>query len=400
MAHFSKSKIEAPSLEDPHLSDDYEFKATGYDDLMQELKLTEQNSRWIDDVSSKEITLESIDGPLMADEVAQKTRIATQVVFDTAQEGTHLIAATEAGNFCLRECARSSLLETAKLNGSSLGRMSPYVFAQCVNWGLSVARGKSLLLERYGKVAAMLSDGYEVMEMPILLAYTKNSLNKNFGESVFNSGYTSHSFTEASWELTDAKSVIQNIYQDALMKAPQISHAQMADVMPVAHFYSSDTGGSKATLVPEFKLPNGVTFRFTDGIAVKHEKSGEKTGLDRYNENIDDLFAQFQEAGKVITELASIEIRNPVNCVIELCKKFGIAKRYGSAAVDEIEIATYASPILSAHDIYISLQTAVLEAQQRGASRQTINQTSETMARILKIKDWKDYDVSGVSAWK
>lgn len=393
-----KGNMATLALDDPHLSDAYEFTTDDYNAYTNAVEHMEANSEWIHGIVSKSITLESIDGPLMAEDMAQKTNCSVEAVFDTATEGTSLIVQTDSGNFCLRECARKSMMNVAKVDGSAFGRMSPYQFKECINWPFQVARGETTVLYRYGKAAALLSNGYEIMSIPELLQITKDTLIKNFGNIKFVGGYLSHSFADASWELTDAKPAIMQIYQDAINNTAGAKTQHALDFVPVARFYSSDTGHSCATLMPEFRAPNGISFRLTDGISVKHEKNEKKSGIDRYAELIQGLYAQFAAAGKKISELAVIPVHHPCNAAILLCKKFGIPKRYGERAREELEMFTYGGASLSAHDVYLGMHMAIVEAKQQNATRTTITKLEESVARVLTV-DWRDYDVGGNVSW-
>lgn len=378
--------------------DSYAFSTGEESALIEEIAEMERNSQWISGIVSHDIELEAIDGPLAAMDVADKTGINYDIVLDTAQAGTSLTVNADKQIWCVRDTARTSLCETAKLFGSALGRMTPYLFSETINHGLHVARGRTLLLERYGKASAFMSaaaGGYCIMPISELLASVVASLSRNFGTPDFILGTNTHSLTEARWELPDAQGDILTIYQDALAKSG--SHCYATNFMPTVRFRSSDTGLSCAMLIPEFKLRDGVYFRLTDGISVKHEQRKDG-GMEKFKDDIEDIYSQYQAIGTVVADLASIDIQNPCNCVVSLCKKYSIPKKYGDVAREKVERFCINSPILSAHDIYLSMAEVVGAAIDGGASDRVISNLEESISKILRV-EWRDHDVGGIVAW-
>jgi hypothetical protein len=184
--------------------------------LLSEVQEMEDNSVWIADIRSAGMELEAMDGPLFAKDASERYHLNYELALDTADSGTKLILDTGGRYELLRETARPSLCETAKLFGSALGRMSPYLFAETINNGLTVAKGSTLMLMRYGKASALHSNadgGYQVMPISELLQITVDMIQRRFGTGDFIQGYNSHGFTTAIWELPDAQQKILEIYK-------------------------------------------------------------------------------------------------------------------------------------------------------------------------------------------
>jgi hypothetical protein len=156
--------------------------------LLSEVQEMEDNSVWIADIRSAGMELEAMDGPLFAKDASERYHLNYELALDTADSGTKLILDIGGRYELLRETARPSLCETAKLFGSALGRMSPYLFAETINNGLTVAKGSTLMLMRYGKASALHSNadgGYQVMPISELLHITVDMIQRRFGTGDF-----------------------------------------------------------------------------------------------------------------------------------------------------------------------------------------------------------------------
>lgn len=380
--------------------DDYEFVTTSENDFLNEIGETENNSEWISDITSGELTLESII-PTDLLSFSSGSCIDMEVLQDTADAcGTQLMLNYGYMKLPVRQCAKETLCETAKLSGYALGRMNPALYAMTLNNGFSVARGNSLLLVRYGKVSSCHSDsdgGYEVMPIPELVKITKDEVSRRLGEMVFKRGYVSHSFTDASWDLPDSKKRLNSVYKSALEQANGYTN-YIIDFMPVIRFCSSDTSNACATIQPGFRMDNGEFLRFTDGIKVKHSRKQDKSAMTLFREHAGEIWTKFEESTKEIANLSKITVVNTENCIIGLCRKFNIPKKYGDAAREQ---AAKCIGSLSAHDIYLIMTSTILScAKKKGTSFVYLTNLEEAIAKIAHIKDWSDYDVGGTVAWK
>lgn len=380
--------------------DDYSFDTGSQAELIEEVKLMEENSEWKDEVISKDMLLEAIEAPLYAADAAARYGLDPELMQDTAN-GTKLLLDYCGEKMMVRDTAKQTLGETAKLYGSALGRMSPPLMAETYNNGLSVARGKSLLLMRYGKLSALHSDsegGYQIMPISSLLDISTSKLGHDFGEIDFKEGYNTHGYTSALWTLPEAQDDILTIYQDALRNA--VSHNFSISMMPAVRLMTSDTANSCARLIPVF-IMRGNEYRLTDGISIKHAKNvvrDGKRGLDAFETAAGELYAQFRSCSEVIARLGQIRINNGCNCIVSLCKRYDIPKKYGEAARIFAERMTQNGRYVSAHDIYLCMTEAVAEAKQLGASWTQILNLQESIAKITNA-DWPSHDVGGTVAW-
>lgn len=382
--------------------DAYEFYTKNESDLIEEVRLMEENSRWTAGITSKHLTLEAVDGPIFAKQVSEDNNLDYETVYDTVSEGTQLLLSVGGRLRCVRDTARASLYETAKLNGSALGRMRVSSLAETLNNGLFVARGSTLMLERFGKVSALHSDaagGYRIMPISELLSITQGELSRKYGVPVFKYGYNQHDYTYAVWELPDVQGDMIDKYQQALDNAVSYNHA--ISFMPAVRFSSSDTASSSAMLVPMFKLPSGVYFRLGEGVQVKHKRSvraGVKDGVELFEERAGELFAMFNETAEIVKKMGETEIWNASNCLVGICNRLRIPKKYADLAREEVERFTLNSPCVSMHDIYLSLCECVGYAKTSGASQSVIFALEENIAKVLTL-DWTEFDIGGIVAW-
>lgn len=382
-------------------SDDYEYAAGSYDELMHEVMAMEENSTWIPGVITNKITVHDTPLPLAVPEMAEQLGMPEDILGETADNtGTHVFVNYGGKNYCVRRCGMTSLYDAAKLNGSALGRMEPWRLADTLNNGLAVARGSTLMLERYGKAAAFHSDsagGYMIMPISELLQITDETLRNRFGNTIFISGYNSHEYTSCMWYLTGAKQRIMDQYVTVVARNGGSHHK--LDFTPAIRFSASDTAASSAMLVPYFMLSKRVGFRLCDGVAVRHErKTRGQEGIEAFREKANEVWAKMDETTEALEALCKHQIYNWENCIISICKKLGISKKYGEYARADAERYAQNEPCVSANDIYLSMVQMLDYAVQLNASSTTMTLLEEAIAKIVRI-DWDEHDVGGTVAW-
>lgn len=396
-----------------------DFTAGEETELLDEIDAMESHDRWIHDVRANELSTVEVAYPMDAMKVAEEYDLDYELTLDTAQDGNMKMILRQdmdrelaaerlvppAFASCLRGSARGGLYDNAaKLNGPALGRMEIPILCETLNNGTEVNPGKLLLLERYGKVSAIHSDaagGYCIMPISELLKVTKELISKQFGRMKFLGGSNSHSYTYAKWALPDAQGALVKAYEDALKGA--VARHFAVDLMPAVKFFTSDTKKSSARLIPIFITSRGAEIQLVEGVAVKHERvaagSTAPQGVEKYAEQTANIYAMFTDATEAAKELSRIEIWNPANCVVSLCRKYNIGKKYGEAARGEIERLSAGSPCVSALDVYMAMNNIVVEAKMMGARASVLMMLQENVAKVLRA-DWADHDVGGVVAWK
>ena len=385
---------------DRRISDGYFFSTREESELIREVGEMEDRSRWIMNVRTSDLALSAIDGPIHAAEALARFGLPADEALDTAAAGSRLVLHDSSGpgtdHYLVRGSAVPSICREAKLEGSALGKMDRATFARVMNEALKVASGRTLMLERFGKISALLSEQYEIMPVSELLRISREALTDRFGEIEFMGGTNEHEYTSAVWELPEAQNDLLCRYQEALRKHA-VSRCVPADFMPAVKFGSSDTGGSSAFLIPVFKLRSGTYFRLSRGVEVRHRRSSR--GIGRFRREAGELYARFGDCIEKVEKLAKTEVWNPANAVVSICNRFGICKKYGARALELVERFSAGSPCLSAHDVYLCICEVVGCAERAGAARSYLLNLEETVARIVSC-DWSEHDVPGTVAWK
>lgn len=389
--------------------DDYFIQAVDETEFLSEVTEMERNSQWMPGIPRTALEVISLDAPLFVDDAVQKYGIDRDVGLDTVDDtrtGTHLMVRYQDQVWCLRDSGRQTLYSSAGQMGPANGNMvraEGYPdLARCMNIGLKYAKGNSLLLLRYGKLSALhsgASDGYCVMPISDLLSITKDKLNARFGTPVFKEGSNSHSYTSAIWELPDAQNDLVDKYQKALAHAVSRNHS--SNWMPIVRFSSSDTATSSAVLMPKLQpAGGGAAFCIGKGVRVEHmtKTGGAAFGLEKFEAEASSLYAMFEDGADMMAKLGTIEIANPVNCLVGICSALKIPKRYADPAREEVDMFSINTPRMSALDIYISISQIPAYAENSGASSSKLLELEETVAKVLTI-DFTDYDVGGVVAW-
>ena len=374
--------------------------------FLDEIRRMEEASEWIGGIPVRELVLTPVDGPLAAAVEAGKYGLAYDLVRDTGEASGLILHQEWNGamlrHWCVRGTARSTLYGSAKLEGSALGAMSPGRLAQTINNGLAVQKGEALLLIRAGKVSAIHSgaaSGYCIMPISRLVSGARRVLAEELGGMEFLSGRNQHDCSACVWTFPEAQDGIVHAYQNALRNS--LPSQFSSNILPAVRFYAGDTARSSAKLLPVFLTHDGREIRLAGGVRVRHERSAQekKDGVALFEEEAGRIFAVFQEGIADLERLANLEILHPENCVVSLCRKFGISQKWGETAREETAILCRQSHCISAHDIYLSLGRIPSDAKKRGASAATVYFLREAVAKTAKA-DWFEHDVGGTVSWR
>lgn len=292
----------------------------------------------------------------------------------------------------IRNCALKTLLERAKISGPALNRLEKPVLARILNHCLRIASGEALLRISDGKLSAVHggdSSDYAVLEMPELFNRTIRYLNDHFSGCSFAGGFYDHSTATAVWELAD-ETLVQS-YQNALEQ----HDVPYGTLKPAIRLSTSDVGVSGANLYPTL-YTGGREATIVLGSPLKLEHRGEKNMKD-FERLLDMLYSQYQFAIGNLTQLLDIEIGNPINCMLGICKRIGISKKLAYEATEQFKAQNGDEPC-TAHDIYYGMSEIVFMVACDGASGTKIVQSEETVARALSVR-WQEYDIPGNFKW-
>lgn len=309
-------------------------------------------------------------------------------VRDTAD---HLGLALEVEGevFPLRDTAYKSLLDRAKIGGTSLPKLSRETLSETLNGCLELYSSDTLLLVRDEKISAAHSGDatdYSVLPIDELLKTIKAKLDSRFSGNVFEAGYSDHSFATASWTLPDQKEDLLGAYVKLL--AAQGKTALAAKLVPAIRFVTSDTGVSSAKVSA---LLSGTQHPIHIGgcIAVDHRHQSK---IEDFDKALDQLFAQFGDAVVQLQKLLELTLEYPVNAMTRICKKLSLPKKAAVEAIAMYEMA-YGGGVATAHDVFMAMQEIpfILKTQNTPESKMLV--VEENMARALTLK-WSDYDLA------
>ena len=85
--------------------------------------------------------------------------------------------------------------------------------------------------------------------------------------------------------------------------------------------------------------------------------------------------------------------------MVGLCNKYGISKKYGDAAREEVSRISCGETYISAHDLYIAMSECIAEAERSNAKATVVNKIEESLMKIVQIRDFSEFDVGGLVSW-
>ena len=325
--------------------------------------------------------------PLYGDKSRFGVQVSQDAIEDTAK---HLALAmkVDGAYFPLRETAWKSLLDRAKINGTALPKLGREELANVLNACLALFGSEALLLIRNEKVAAVHSGDardYSILLIDTLLLELQKGLDERFPGAEFNSGYTDHSMTSASFLLPKQRDDLLATYHATL--AAQGKAALAAKLTPGIRFTTSDVGVSSAK-ISALLLGLQMPIQIGEVIAVEHR--WEKTPAD-FADAMQKAFAKFGDVVAKLEKLAHIPLANPVNAMTAVCKKLSLPKKAAMEAISMFEMTCGPSP--TAHDVFMALQEILFLLKAEHTPVAKILSVGESIARALTMR-WPDYDLA------
>lgn len=316
----------------------------------------------------------------------------TEDILKDTMENTRLLLQAQDQCYPVRTCAIRSILERAKISGTALNKVEKSVLAQILNYCMGVASGSALLRYSEGKISAVHggdSSEYAILEMSELFAAMSDYLKATYPGCQFTGASYDHSIATAVWEICQ-DSLIET-YKEAL----DYHDIPYDTLKPALRLTSSDVGISGANIYP--MLLSGKEERIiTLGSPLKLE---HKTGanLEKFKSQLPMIYAQYTVAIGNLMNLLKIEINNPVNCFLGVCKKIGVTKKLAFDAATLFEGQNGNIPC-TAHEIYFGISEVLFMMQSAGESGSRIAQMEENIARAYQVR-WHDYDIMGDFKW-
>lgn len=264
-----------------------------------------------------------------------------------------------------------------------------------LNLGAKVADNKeALVLVRNEKIRAVNgASTYKVLPQNVLFKNVTDVLDKEFNGAQFVGGEFTYEQTKAMWVCPEQAEDLMKKYKETC-----IAHGIDMDdeYLPAVEFYTSDIGEKSATVNALLKMGNSEIL-IGSPIQVAHLQSNTKT----FEQELDGLFAQFQDLINQLEALIDIEIKYPINTLIGCAKSIKLSKGYTLEEItkfndlwskgkteDEIKV--------TAHDVFYALQSILNKMKSdEKVSRTTCENCAENLTRLLAPSyNWKDVDVS------
>lgn len=297
---------------------------------------------------------------------------------------------------CVRNDAIQSIQGVIGLSGSALKYMNKENLVHCYNLAAEAVKNQFIMQERSGKINTFHTQRYNVVPATKVYEITTETADKLLGEMEFQRGWSSHSYTEAQWILSDCADDVRKAYAN-IMNSAVSKYRSESDVLPTMRMGCSDVG--KNTIVCNTALRIGKVNVPINNISVKHMNSAEK----RYREETSNLFAmRMTESLDWVEMMSKIEIRNIINCFIAVCNQIDIGYRWGAPALER-HCSRFGDGACSAFDIYLSIYEILNDMTVSGKlSKVSLLTKQECFAR-MRVLSWPKYDIygpAGTITWK
>ena len=343
---------------------------------------------------AKDLRIEALDGKttVLAPPPGMRVTEGKAIIEDT-MENTRLLLKAKDLVYPVRGCAVMSLLKRSKINGTALNKVEKPVLARILNHCLKVAAGDALLRIADGKISAVHAgdrNDYAILEMPELFSRTAEYLETEFPGRTFAGGSFEHSMVTAVWELSGETGLVK-AYQSALT----LHGVEYGEIKPAVRLTSSDAAFRGANLYPTlFTGKRGGSVTLGNPLKLEHRDGADMKDFDA---QLKLLCSQYQLAIGKLTKLLDIEISNPVNCLLRICKHIGISKKPSYEAAEQFKALNGEAPC-TAHDVYFGINEVVFMLQCEGASGSKVIRMEENVARALSVR-WSDFDIPCDFKW-
>ena len=314
--------------------------------------------------------------------------ITQQAVDDTAE---NLGLAMRVDGLCypVRDTAYKSLLDRAKITGTSLAKLSRDVLANVLNACLNLYSAEALVLIRDEKVCAVHSGDsvdYSILPINELLATLKDKLDDRFPGAEFEAGYCDHSLVSASWSMPNQREELLGTYVKTLTATGKGAYA--SKLTPGIRFMTSDTGVASAK-VSALLVGGQHPIHIGKCVAVDHRHQSK---ISDFTDVLDQLFAQFGDMIAKLEALLDITLDYPVNAMTRVCKKLSLPKKAAVEAISMFEMAYGGGPA-TAHDVFIAMQEIPYLLKINNTPATKILTVQENMARALNL-NWVEFDLA------
>lgn len=370
--------------------DNFATTFTSYPAMIHYHESMEQESVWkrckVRDLHVEPLGLTS---PLRNTPEEFAPNVSEGAIEDTA-ENLGLALRVDGLLYPVRGTAYKTLLDRAKISGTILPKLKREELANILNLCLSHSNSEALVLVRDEKISATHSGDlkdYSRLPMDKLLHTLEKKMDDRFPGYQFESGYADHAFTSASWTFPDQKESLLDTYAETLVAMGKTSMANK--LIPGIRFTTSDTGVASAKVSA---LIMGLQHPIHIGSCISVDHRHQKQVSD-FDKELDLLFAQFVDSVAKLKGLLDIQLSNPINAMIRICKKMSLPKKEAAEAV-AMYTMSYGGGTATAHDVFMALQEIPFLMKGNNVPQAKCLLIEENMARALSIH-WSDYDIPG-----
>ena len=348
-----------------------------------------KDSRWRHcKVSDLNVEPLSKTSPLFGNLSAFAAGTSTDAVEDTANN-LGLAIRVEGELYPVRTTAYKSLLDRAKIGGTALPKLDRGILADVLNACLNLYQSEALVLIRDEKVSAVHSGDmadYSVLPINELLDTLKRKLDLRFPGNEFETGYSDHAITSASWRMTKQKEDLLGAYTKLLIAQGKATMASR--LVPGVRFMTSDTGVASAK-VSALLVGGQHPIHIGSCIAVDHRHQSK---VEDFDKALDQLFAQFGDSVVKLQRMLEIQLDYPVNAMTRVCKKLSMPKKAAVEAIAMYEMA-YGGGAATAHDVFMAMQEIPFILKSESTPQSKLLTIEENLARALTLR-WSDYDLA------
>lgn len=326
----------------------------------------------------------------------QYSMVGEEGILDDTMEHTRLLLKAEDELTPIRSCAIKTILDRARINGYALTKLAKPHLAEVLNYCLQIANGDALLWYSEGKISAVHAGDpkdYSVLEIPDLFEHTVNYLEEHYPGYTFVTGSFDHSTVTAIWELTGQDDLV-DAYMDALKRHGLLT-GDYSDIRAAVRLVTSNTGISGANLFPML-YAGKASLPIPLGTPLKEDhKNG--ADMERFDENLSKLFAQYDIGLKALTALLDVELWYPVNAMQGVLKDVGVPKRLAAEVIEQYRSLHGEHPD-TAHSVYYAMNEILFNMERDGATGSRIAAMEENLSRALHVK-WSSFDIPGNLPW-
>ena len=370
--------------------DNFSRSFSTFSEMKDYHKSLAEGSKWErTEVSSLSVAPLDKSAPLYGKPSAFAVGVSEDAIQDTA-ENLGLAIKLNGAYYPVRSTAYKSLLDRAKISGSSLPKLERKQLAGVINSCLKLyPKSSTLVLIRGEKISATHSgdeSDYSILEINRLLISLMLKLEERFPDNQFEGGYSDHAITRAAWTLPAQREDLLGSYERLLTARGKTS--VVSKLVPGIQFSTSDTGIASAK-VSALLVGDQHPIYIGSMLAVEHRW---QNNVADFEQSLNQLFAQFGDALAKLERLEGIDLEYPVNAMTRICKKLVMPKKEALSAIAMFEMA-YGGGVATAHDVFMGMQEIPFLLKAQGCPEPKLALLGENMARALTL-DWSKYDLA------